>query len=320
MRPDEIIPVYLICGFLESGKTSLIRSMLEDENFSRGVKTLVLCCEEGIEELEDDFLSAHNASVHIFDSADEMTAAKLKQLNSQYKPERIIMEYNTMWTLEKLGSTRLPPRWDFVQVITLADGSTFDNYLTNMRTLLIDPMKEADLVMVNRCKPEHPISQWRRVIRAANPNCNILFEMVDGTTQDGITDEDLPYDMKAEVIDITDENLDIFYLDALDHPDRYDGKAIRILGIPFADSSFPKGFYFFGRYAMTCCANDIQKIGWVTKGSLTPSGKSFYYLTARCQKVESPEGEVLLLGEMKTEKAQEPKEKVITFGGSGANP
>ena len=30
MRPDEIIPIYLVAGFLDSGKTSLIHNMLED--------------------------------------------------------------------------------------------------------------------------------------------------------------------------------------------------------------------------------------------------------------------------------------------------
>ena len=45
-------PIYLVTGFLESGKTSLIKSMLEDTNFSSGERTLIIQCEEGTEELE----------------------------------------------------------------------------------------------------------------------------------------------------------------------------------------------------------------------------------------------------------------------------
>lgn len=52
MSEQEFTPVYLITGFLESGKTQLINSMLTDDNFSRGQKTLVICCEEGVEEYE----------------------------------------------------------------------------------------------------------------------------------------------------------------------------------------------------------------------------------------------------------------------------
>ena len=36
------IPVYLMTGFLESGKTSFILETLNDKEFSRGEKTLVI--------------------------------------------------------------------------------------------------------------------------------------------------------------------------------------------------------------------------------------------------------------------------------------
>ena len=43
----ENAPVYIITGFLESGKTKFITEMLEDDGFSEGERTLLLCCEEG---------------------------------------------------------------------------------------------------------------------------------------------------------------------------------------------------------------------------------------------------------------------------------
>lgn len=316
MREQEFIPVYMLTGFIESGKTTMIQSMLTDEGFSRGQKTLILCCEEGVEEYDTDLLNEHNAVLHIFEDADDMTALRLKELNNQYKPERVIIEYNTMWTLEKLGSTKLPPRWEFVQVITLADATTFDNYMTNMRKLLTDPMKEADLILVNRCTPEFNKGSWRKQLRALNPNASILFENTDGTTEDGVSDDDLPYDMKADIIDIGEDEMGIFYLDALDHPERYDGKKVRMVGQPFPDSQFPAGYYYFGRYAMTCCSNDIAKVGWVCQGLQKPSAKAFIRLTASCEKVVSSAGDqtALMLHELSVEKAPAPKEQYITFG------
>ena len=44
------IPVYLFVGFLESGKTSFIQETMEDPRFNAGEKTLLLLCEEGVEE------------------------------------------------------------------------------------------------------------------------------------------------------------------------------------------------------------------------------------------------------------------------------
>ncbi len=196
-----------------------------------------------------------------------------------------------------------------------ADAHTFDNYMTNMRKMMTDPMKEADLIMVNRCNQQTPKSSWRKVLKAINPMCNILFENMDGSTEDGVADEDLPYDMKAPVIDITDEQIGTFYLDALDHPDRYDGRTIRMNGQCFPDSEAPKGYYYFGRYAMTCCANDIAKIGWMCQGRQEPSEKRFVRLTAECEKVTATDGlPTLLLHEREAEKGHTPLEKYVTFG------
>ena len=44
------IPVYLFLGFLESGKTQFIQDSLESEDFNDGAHTLLLVCEEGVEE------------------------------------------------------------------------------------------------------------------------------------------------------------------------------------------------------------------------------------------------------------------------------
>lgn len=316
MSEQQIIPIYMVTGFIESGKTTMIQSMLTDEGFSRGQKTLILCCEEGVEEYDTDMLNEHNAVLYTFEDASEMTALKLKELNNQYKPERVFIEYNTMWTLEKLGGTKMPPRWEFVQVITLADATTFENYMTNIRKQITDPMKEADLILINRCAPSFNKGAWRKQLRALNPNANILFENMDGSTEDGVSDDDLPYNMKAEIIDITDDQMGIFYLDAMDHPDRYDGKKVRMVGQPFPDSNFPSGYYYFGRYAMTCCANDIAKVGWVTQGLQKPSNRAFIRLTASCEKVVSGDGSqtALMLHELKVEKASAPAEKYISFG------
>ena len=314
MSQQDIIPVYLVTGFLESGKTTLIRSMLEDKNFTRGQRTLIIACEEGVEELEGDLLDDSCCTYASLESVDELTPATLRKLNEEYKPERVIMEYNSVWTIEKLGQTPIPAKWRVVQCITMVDATTFDNYLNNMRKIITDPMKEADLVMFNRCKEEHPKSAWRRMIRALNPNCDILFENSDGSTEDGIADEDLPYDMKADIIDITDEDLGIFYIDSLDHPQRYDGKTVRFVGQAFKEKGLPNGYYYFGRLAMTCCANDIAQIGWVTKGDVKPGSRRFVKLTARCSIVETPEQPMLMFTELHTEQAAAPKEKYITFG------
>ena len=41
------IPVYMITGFLESGKTSFLQDIVTDEDFTEGQRCLLIVCEEG---------------------------------------------------------------------------------------------------------------------------------------------------------------------------------------------------------------------------------------------------------------------------------
>lgn len=310
----DFVPVFLITGFLESGKTTLALSILENDRYTNGGNVLVVCCEEGEAEYDEARLKKHRGTLVNLEEPEELNDQRLAELDARVRPECVIVEYNSMWGMEKLGSLQLPKPWDWAEIVTLADGSTFENYMTNMRKLLTDPMKEADMIMINRCGEGFNKSSWRKQLRALNTNATILFENPDGSVEDGIRDEDLPYDMKADTIRITEEQFGIFYLDTMDHPERYHGRKICITGQAYKRNNFPKGFYYFGRLAMTCCSNDLSVCGWVCRGERRPDGKSWFSLTARAEKVTSPEGQAaLLLHELKTERAQEPKDQYVSF-------
>ena len=313
MRRD-FVPVYLITGFIESGKTTLGLTILGNERFTNGGKVLVLVCEEGEVEWDEKTLEKYKGIQVILESAEELTTKRLAELDKEIEPTCVIMEYNTMWGLEKLDEFDLPRLWGWAQVVTTADATTFDNYMANMRKILTDPMKASDMIYVNRCGETFNKASWRKQLRAMNRAATILFENLDGTVDDGITDEDLPYDMKADVIRISDEQFGLFYVDSMDHPERYDGKVVSLTGQAWKRREFPKGFYYFAREAMTCCANDIAPCGWVCKGERTPDNKTYFTLTARCKEVQGPDGQTaLMLNELKCERAKAPRETLVNF-------
>ena len=68
---QKIVGVYIVTGFIESGKTTLIHSMLEDKGFSRGEKTLIISCEEGIVEYDEKLLRENNCTLVQMDDKDE---------------------------------------------------------------------------------------------------------------------------------------------------------------------------------------------------------------------------------------------------------
>ena len=282
----RFVPVYLITGFIESGKTTLGLTVLANERFTNGGKVLVLCCEEGEVEWDEKSLEKHKGVLEVLESADDLTTTRLAQLDRKYEPTCVIMEYNTMWGIEKLDEISLPRLWDWAQVVTTADATTFDNYMTNMRKILTDPMKTADMIYVNRCGENFNKSSWRRQLRAMNSAATILFENLDGTVDDGIRDEDLPYD----------------------------GKTVSLVGQAWRRREFPNGYYYFAREAMTCCANDIAPCGWVCKGARTPDSKTYFTLTAKCKTVNGPDGQrAMMLEEIKCERAKAPRETLVSF-------
>ena len=50
------LPAYLFWGFLESGKTTLIKDTLSQDYFNDGEKTMILSFEEGEEEYDKEML------------------------------------------------------------------------------------------------------------------------------------------------------------------------------------------------------------------------------------------------------------------------
>ena len=145
------IPVYLVAGFLDSGKTNFINSVLED-GFARQDKTLLLRCEEGEEEYNENALD----NVAVVDITDEagLTCSRMKELEKKYRPKQVLIEYNGMWQMERLYREVLPANWVLYQIMTFVEASTFELYAKNMGQLMMEKITNADLLVFNRATPE----------------------------------------------------------------------------------------------------------------------------------------------------------------------
>ena len=177
------IPVYLILGFLEGGKTHFIRETLQDPNFTEQEHTLIIVCEEGEEEYDPDFCKRTGSVVQVVEDLSELTGENLRKWDDQYKPDRVIIEYNGMWQLSELNDVALPRNWVCYQVIDVCDSTTFTLYQNNMRSLMSDKFQMAEMVLFNRCTPEIDKNQMARSVRVVNRRCQLGFERPDGTEE-----------------------------------------------------------------------------------------------------------------------------------------
>ena len=320
-KKEMEIPVYLFMGFLESGKTSFIQDTLEEDYFNNGERTLLFACEEGMEEYDEELLKKTNTTLVYVEEEEDFNKDFLISKVLQYYPDRVIIEYNGMWSVERMMTEMDDTPLLVFQTIVTVNGETFDLYMNNMRSLAVEMYKIAEMVIINRCTAEMPRATWRRSIKAVNRRAQVLFESVDDDDM-GEEDDTLPFDIEGDEIHLEDEDYGIWFVDAMERPEVYDGKTMVMKTRVFKSIRLPKGCFVPGRHAMTCCADDIQFIGYLchtnhAKSSTIKSlkNKMWVNLTAEVRieynKEYGEEGPVLYA--KRVEAAEPPVDELVYF-------
>ena len=311
------IPVYVFTGFMDSGKTSLIQETLFENDFGGGNKTLIICCEDGEKEYDAVKLKTINAQVTMLEEQDAFNEEVLNQLNLEFLPEQVFIEYNGTWDVATLLETKLPKGWIIVQSLATVDATTFEMYLNNMRQMIMEQLFKADVVIFNRCDDNPPKGKFRRAVKAQNRPAQIVYERADGSVDEG-ADEELPFDINQEVIELSDADYALWYMDAMDDPKKYDGKKIKFLALVYnPEKKMKKGMFVPGRFAMTCCVEDVQFIGFKAKyaNSEEIKHKSWIELTAevRVEFAKEYRGKGPVLYPISIEPAEKPEDELVYF-------
>ena len=289
-------PVYMINGFLESGKTQFISYTLGQPYFQSRETTLLVLCEEGVEEYDEKLLKKSHTVMEVIENEEDFTP-----------------EYNGMWNIRNM---KLPRSWRIEQQITTIDGSTFPMYYTNMRSQLAEMVKNSEMIIMNRCDGVQDLNMYKRNIKAVNPRADVIFEDANGEITD-ILEDDLPYDLSADVLKLDDNGYGIWFLDIMDHPERYEGKTVEFLAMVLKPKDFPKNYFVPGRMAMTCCAEDISFLGYACEyeGADALKQKEWVKVKAVVHRKywADYQGEGPVLTAVSVEKAKAPKKEVISF-------
>lgn len=309
------MPIYLFTGFLEAGKTKMIHETLADTRFQEKERTLILLCEEGIEELDPSEYSGE-VTLKVVENEADITAANLIAWQKSAKAERILIEYNGMWQLASLYNN-LPDDWFVYQEVLCIDSNTFATYNSNMRQLMFDKLSGCSVVFFNRCTDETDIMALHSEARAVSRSINIVYEYTDGRIQPDEIVDPLPFDIDAPIIEISDRDYAIWYRDMAEDMDKYIGKTLKIKGMVARDKSLKSDAFAFGRMVMTCCAEDTSFHGVVCKEkqAVTHENGSWITVTATLEKEKHKlyRGVGPVLHVLTAEPATEPDPVVATF-------
>lgn len=252
--------VYMIYGFLESGKTQFINFTLNQDYFYSDDTTLLIVCEECEEEYDIEALKEKNVVVEVLDDFTDFNLTTLKELDKQYKPERILIEYNGTWSCKEII---LPSNWEMQQQLITADGTTFETYFANMRVLFADMIRNSELLIMNRCDglETQKLTGFKRSIKSINPAIEVVFEDAEGEIDLPVEDEDLPFDLTAPLVEIKPDQFGIWFVDMWDNPGRYAGKKFHVKAMAMREPGMAKNAFVAGRPAMNCCAEDLVFMG-----------------------------------------------------------
>ena len=256
MRRKKEVPVFLLNGFLESGKTSLIKEIVENNENYHNHSTVIICCEQGEVEYSEEWCKENEIEVVYVEDQSEFTVEFFDGLDKKYSPDRFVVEYNAFydWDIQEF-----PERMVIYQQITLIDASKFQVMFNNMKKVFQQMVKDSSLVIFNRCENEGKnLGQYRRFIRGMTQQAQIAFEQADGRLS-ATLDEDLPYDLTKDEIAFEEDIYPTWYVEVFDNWEKYLNKTFKFKTFV---RDVTKDTFVIGRQVMTCCANDIQFLGY----------------------------------------------------------
>ncbi len=311
----EEIPVYLFTGFMDSGKTSLIEETLFENEFGDGARGLLIRCEDGETEYDEKKLGTVNFKLAAIDREEDFTPEKLNELQKEYRPQQVFIEYNGTWGMEHILEEPLPAGWVIVQTLATVDSTTFDLYLNNMRAMMQEQVFAADVVIFNRTDDSTDRGHLRRMIKNINRKAQIVYERKDGTIDE--RPEELPFDINQDVIELSDADYAIWYMDAMENYKKYDRKKVKYLALVYNPENLKKGVFVPGRFAMTCCVEDITFLGFKCRYDREEElpHRSWITITAevRTEFAKEYKGKGPVLYPLSIEPAEKPEDELVYF-------
>lgn len=306
-------PVFIINGFLDSGKTTFIIDTLKNDGFYKQGSTLLIVFEEGEVEYDAKDLAKYNVHIATFETVEEFTIDACYELCESFHPGRIVIEANTMWDTNEI---KFPDTFQVGQIVSFIDFTTFPVYFNNMRQKFVDNLRFSDLIVINRLDDPSELAKYQTSLKMINNNAQWVAMNSKGEVQEAF-EEPLPYDIDADIIKVENQDFARWYIDTFDHKERYEGKKVEFNGLVVRSSKLPKGTMIVGRYAMTCCAKDMQLYGHLCNSTLglKLKSKSWVHIVAEIHYEYSKEydEEEVVLYPISLDKINEIEEPVLNL-------
>ena len=190
----------------------------------------------------------------------------------------------------------------------------------SMRALMLDKIARSELIVFNRAEAvnnDAARQELHKLVRQASRKCDIAYEFADGSVAYDDIPDPLPFDLNKPMVEIGDDDFGIWYMDCQDEPQKYTGKTVKFLAQVCQTNRAGKNSFVPGRFAMTCCVQDIQFVGFPCSydGYKALEQRAWVTVTAKVNykfhNIYRGKGPVLTA--ISVEPAEKPLNDVVTF-------
>lgn len=176
------IKIEIVQGFLESGKTSFINSMLKNEEL-KDENIVVILSEYGEKEIDRKL---ENVSAVLESEYKHITKEYVLKIISQYKPDRIFIECNGMCDTEQISNVLKDNSLKSIvvdDIISIFNLNEFEMYYKNMASLMVNKIKISTSIILNNMEEftKSQIRDFKKIIKSINRSAKLINHVsVDG--------------------------------------------------------------------------------------------------------------------------------------------
>ncbi len=172
------IPVYIVTGFLDAGKTTFLNNLLNRHDW-RDVRMLVIQFEAGEEEFESQSCNCDSISFpkRVLELQPEQVIEQIRSHTQSGGLDEIWIEWNGVVPFSDLQALLLHPSLRGLckinRVIHVADAIQLEKLLGRTGGALPEQISNCDFAVVRNARASSVFGRVRRVLRGINPGIDI---------------------------------------------------------------------------------------------------------------------------------------------------